>query len=71
MKESIELTRSWKGYWTKKFFSVQNEQMGRAMRVSEKEAIESIKLAREQKEMFSDGGGEDTKEKFIIFGYWN
>jgi len=64
--ETITIKRTSKGIWMKKFDNYEKS----FIRISKKEAVESIENARKKGVMFCDDNEND--EKFpLIFGYEN
>lgn len=64
--ESVTIKKTHKEIWMKKFDDYEES----FNRISENEAIESIKSARFKKVLFSDCG-EPKKGKYQVWGYWN
>jgi len=64
--ETITIKRTKKGIWLKKFDDYEKS----FTKISKKEAINDINLAREQGRIFSDDN-ENDENNVLIFGYEN
>lgn len=63
--QTVTIIRSAKGTWMKRFDNYEKS----FKKISKKEALESIRIAREKGAMFSDD--DEEKDTFLMFGYEN